>query len=81
VGPEIAVTAQPGVEIAEPDDLEIGITEKGSGTQEDIGGVTLRRISAGRSGLTTRQSDDGSTVYSGAVAAGLAPTASSASSR
>src|SRR5262245_21386363 len=39
--------------------------------REDIGGSTLRRISDGMTGLTTRQLGDGSTVYSGTVAAGL----------
>jgi hypothetical protein len=39
--------------------------------REDIGGVTLRRIANGVSGLTTRRLDDGSTVYSGTVAARL----------
>jgi hypothetical protein len=39
--------------------------------REDIGGVTLRRITDGMTGLKTRQLDDGSTVYSGIVAAGL----------
>jgi hypothetical protein len=38
---------------------------------EDVGGATLRRITDGMTGLTTRQLDDGSTVYSGSVAAGL----------
>jgi hypothetical protein len=38
---------------------------------EDVGGATLRRITNGMTGLTTRTLDDGSTVYSGAVAAGL----------
>jgi hypothetical protein len=38
---------------------------------EDTGGATLRRITDGMTGLTTRQLDDGSTVYSGSVAAGL----------
>jgi hypothetical protein len=38
---------------------------------EDIGGVTLRRISDAMTGLTTRRLGDGSTVYSGTVAAGL----------
>jgi hypothetical protein len=38
---------------------------------EDVGGSTLRRITDGMTGLTTRQLDDGSTVYSGTVAAGL----------
>jgi hypothetical protein len=39
--------------------------------REDVGGATLRRITNGMTGLTTRALDDGSTVYSGAVAAGL----------
>jgi hypothetical protein len=39
--------------------------------QEDVGGATLRRITNGVTGPTTRQLDDGSTVYSGTVAAGL----------
>jgi hypothetical protein len=38
---------------------------------EDVGGVTLRRITDAMTGLTTRQLGDGSTVYSGTVAAGL----------
>jgi hypothetical protein len=38
--------------------------------REDVGGVTLRRIANGLTGLTTRPLD-GSTVYSGTVAAGL----------
>jgi hypothetical protein len=38
--------------------------------REDVGGVTLRRIAGGLTGLTTRPLD-GSTVYSGTVAAGL----------
>jgi hypothetical protein len=39
--------------------------------REDVRGVTLRRITGGMTGLTARQLDDGSTVYSGTVAAGL----------
>jgi hypothetical protein len=39
--------------------------------REDVGGTTLRRITGGMTGLTTDQLDDGSTVYSGTVAAGL----------
>ena len=38
---------------------------------EDVGGATLRRITDGMTGLTSRQLGDGSTVYGGAVAAGL----------
>jgi len=39
--------------------------------REDIGGVTLGRITGGMTGLTATQLDDGSTIYGGAVAAGL----------
>jgi hypothetical protein len=39
--------------------------------REDVGGVTLRRITDGMTGLTTRRVADGATVYSGTVAAGL----------
>jgi hypothetical protein len=39
--------------------------------REDVGGATLRRIVDGVTGLTTRQLGDGSTVYSGTVAAAL----------
>jgi hypothetical protein len=39
--------------------------------REDVGGVTLKRITGGMTGLTTRRLDDGSTVYSGAVQARL----------
>lgn len=41
-----------------------------SAVREDVGGVTLRRIVGGMTGLTKRSLDDGSTVYSGTVAAG-----------
>jgi hypothetical protein len=39
--------------------------------REDVGGTTLRRISGAMTGLVTRELDDGSTIYSGNVAAGL----------
>jgi hypothetical protein len=39
--------------------------------RDDVGGVTLRRITDGMTGLTTRRLQDGSTVYSGAVPARL----------
>jgi hypothetical protein len=39
--------------------------------REDVGGETLQRISDGMRELTRRALDDGSTVYSGTVAAGL----------
>jgi hypothetical protein len=40
--------------------------------REDVGGPTLRRITGGMSDLTSRSLDDGSTVYSGTIAAGVA---------
>jgi hypothetical protein len=39
--------------------------------REDVGGVTLHRMIDGMTGLTRHQLGDGSTIYSGAVAAGL----------
>lgn len=42
----------------------------------DVGGVNLPRITEGMTGLTTSQLEDGSTVYSGRVAAGLVATES-----
>jgi hypothetical protein len=42
-----------------------------AGVREDVGGPTLRRITVGMTGLTTRVLPDGSTVYRGKVAAGL----------
>jgi hypothetical protein len=39
--------------------------------REDVGGATLRRFTGGMTGLTTRRLDDGATVYSGTLAAGL----------
>jgi hypothetical protein len=39
--------------------------------RQDVGGATLRRVTQGMTGLTTSELDDGSTVYSGSVAAGL----------
>jgi len=53
--------------------------EPGSGTapteqlgviREDVGGATLRRMVAAMTGLTTAHQGDGSTLYSGEVAAG-----------
>jgi hypothetical protein len=40
-------------------------------TREDVGGVTLRRVTGAMTGLTAARPGDGSTVYRGAVAAGL----------
>ncbi len=62
------------VSIGSPESID-----RGSGTtpdeylaavREDVGGTTLRRITNGMTGLTTRTLGDGSTVYSGFVAAG-----------
>jgi hypothetical protein len=39
--------------------------------REDVGGVTLRRITGAMKGLTTAQLDDGSTVYRGSVVSRL----------
>jgi hypothetical protein len=39
--------------------------------REDVGGTTLRRVTKGMTRLTTQTLADGSTVYSGAVPAGL----------
>ena len=54
-------------------DPESGTTpdEYLAAVREDVGGVTLRRFSAGMQGLTRATLDDGSTVYRGTVAAGL----------
>jgi hypothetical protein len=38
--------------------------------REDVGGVTLRRITGGMTAATTSRRDEGSVVYSGKVAAG-----------
>ena len=47
-------------------------TEQLDAIREDVGGTTLQRMVAGMSanGLTTKNQSDGSTVYSGTVAAG-----------
>jgi hypothetical protein len=39
--------------------------------KEDLGGVTLRRLTTAMTGLTTSTREDGSSVYNGKVAAGL----------
>jgi hypothetical protein len=39
--------------------------------REDIGGVTLRRVTRAMTGLTASRGADGSTVYRGTVASGL----------
>jgi hypothetical protein len=46
-------------------------TETLAAVREDVGGVTLRRITNGMRGLTTGELADGSTVYRGTVASGL----------
>jgi hypothetical protein len=62
------------IRLGSPDSID-----PGSGTtpddylaavREDVGGMTLRRIGNGLTGLDARRLDDGSTVYSGTVAAG-----------
>src|SRR5512133_2337254 len=69
---------RPGSELLVVDGTVYGV-EPGRGTtpdeylaavREDVGGVTLRRITGGMTGLSKRSPDDGSTVYSGTVAAG-----------
>ena len=63
------------IELGSPDsiDPDSGTTpaEYRAATKEDVGGATLRRITRAMRGLTTAQLPDGSTVYRGAVAAGL----------
>lgn len=44
-------------------------TEQLGAIREDVGGATLRRMVAAMTGLTTAHQSDGSTIYSGAVAA------------
>ena len=46
-------------------------SETFAAVREDVGGGTLRRISAAMTGLSTSQSGDGSTVYTGTVAASV----------
>ena len=46
-------------------------TETLAAVREDVGGVTLRRLTRGMNGLTTSELADGSTVYHGTVASGL----------
>jgi hypothetical protein len=52
-------------------DPESGTTpyEQLAAIREDVGGTTLERITGGMTGLTTRELDDGSIVYSGSVEA------------
>lgn len=38
--------------------------------RQDVGGTTLQRLTGGITGVTTHKLDDGSTVYTGSVAAG-----------
>lgn len=54
-------------------DPESGTTpyETLAAIREDVGGATLKRMTGGMIGLTTLELDDGSTVYSGSVAARL----------
>jgi hypothetical protein len=63
------------VDIGSPESIDPGSgttpAEYLAAVREDVGGVTLRRIIDGMTGLTTRHLSDGSTVYNGTVAAGL----------
>jgi hypothetical protein len=63
------------IELGSPDRIDPGSgttpDEYLAATREDVGGATLRRTTRAMSGLTTAQLPDGSTVYRGAVAAGL----------
>jgi hypothetical protein len=63
------------VELGSPEsiDPDSGTTpaEYLAAVRQDVSGVTLRRLTEGMTGLTTRELDDGWTVYSGSVAAGL----------
>jgi hypothetical protein len=62
------------VELGPPEsiDPDSGTTpaEVLAAVREDVGGATLRRISAGMTGLTTSELEDGSILYRGRVAAG-----------
>jgi hypothetical protein len=62
------------VVLGDPDDIDpdSGTTppEYLATVREDTGGATLRRITDAMTALTTRRLGDGSTVYSGTVAAG-----------
>jgi hypothetical protein len=63
------------VELGRPESVDPGSgttpDEYLAAVREDVGGTTLRRIVDGMTGLTTGRLDDGSTVYRGAVQAGL----------
>ncbi|HET8873967.1 MAG TPA: hypothetical protein VFM83_09800, partial [Gaiellaceae bacterium] len=63
------------VVLGKPDNIDPGSgttpDEYLASVREDVGGVTLRRTTGGMTGLQKRSLDDGSTVYSGTVAAGL----------
>ena len=72
-----------GIDPAEGGWVELGSAKSvdpGSGTtpdeylaavRDDIGGSTLRRFTDAMKDLSTKRLDDGATVYSGTVAAGL----------
>jgi hypothetical protein len=68
------------VEFGSPQSIDPGSgttpNEYLAAVRKDVGGVNLSRITDGMTGLTTTQLDDGSTVYSGRVAAGLVATES-----
>lgn len=62
------------VTLGSPDSIDPGSgtmpSEYLAAVREDVGGVTLRRIGEGVTALETTRRPDGSTVYSGSVAAG-----------
>ena len=63
------------IELGPPQSIDPGSgttpAEYLAAVREDVGGVTLRRITDGMRGLTSASLDDGSTVYRGTVASGL----------
>jgi hypothetical protein len=63
------------VELGSPDsiDPDTGTTpdEYLAAVRDDVGGVTLRRVTVGMTGLTSTELDDGSTAYRGAVRANV----------
>ena len=63
------------VELGPPESIDPGSgttpTEQLAAVREDVGGVTLQRITRGMRGLVASRLADGSTVYRGTVAAGL----------
>jgi hypothetical protein len=63
------------MELGSPDSIDPGSgttpDEYLAAAREDAGGATLRRITEAMTGLTATRSDQGSTIYTGRVAAGV----------